>query len=57
MAQFFTLHPDNPQERLVRQAADIIRDGGVVVLPTDSCYALVCALGDKKAMEGIIAIR
>ena len=37
MAQFFTLHPDNPQERLVRQAADIIRDGGVVVLPTDSC--------------------
>ena len=57
MAQFFTLHPDNPQERLVRQAADIIRDGGVVVLPTDSCYALVCALGDKKAMERIIAIR
>ena len=43
MAQFFTIHPDNPQERLVRQAADIIRDGGVVVLPTDSCYALVCA--------------
>ena len=57
MAQFFTIHPDNPQERLVRQAADIIRDGGVVVLPTDSCYALVCALGDKKAMERIIAIR
>ena len=57
MAQFFTLHPDNPQERLVRQAADIIRDGGVVVLPTDSCYALVCALGDKKAMERIISIR
>ena len=57
MAQFFTLHPDNPQERLVRQAADIIRAGGVVVLPTDSCYALVCALGDKKAMERIIAIR
>ena len=57
MAQFFTIHPDNPQERLVRQAADIIRDGGVVELPTDSCYALVCALGDKKAMERIIAIR
>ena len=57
MAQFFTLHPDNPQERLVRQAADIIRAGGVVVLPTDSCYALVCALSDKKAMERIIAIR
>ena len=57
MAQFFTIHPDNPQERLVRQAADIIRAGGVVVLPTDSCYALVCALGDKKAMERIIAIR
>ena len=57
MAQFFTIHPDNPQERLVRQAADIIRDGGVVVLPTDSCYALVCALGDKKAMDRIIAIR
>lgn len=57
MAYFLTIHPDNPQERLVRQAADIIREGGVAVLPTDSCYALVCALGDKKAMERIQTIR
>lgn len=57
MAQFFTIHPDNPQERLVRQAADVIRAGGVAVLPTDSCYALVCALGDKKAMERIMVLR
>lgn len=57
MAQFFTIHPDNPQERLVGQAADLLRGGAVGVLPTDSCYALVCALGDKKAMERIQAIR
>ena len=57
MAQFFAIHPDNPQERLVKQAADIIRNGGVVVYPTDSCYALGCKLGDKAAMERILAIR
>ena len=40
MAQFFAIHPDSPQERLVKQAADIIRKGGIAVYPTDSCYAL-----------------
>ncbi len=57
MAQLFSVHPDNPQERLIRQAADTVRNGGVIVYPTDSCYALGCALGDKQAMERILAIR
>ncbi|MBI4191922.1 MAG: threonylcarbamoyl-AMP synthase [Betaproteobacteria bacterium] len=57
MAQFFTIHPDNPQLRLIRQAVGIIRRGGVIVYPTDSCYALGCHVGDKAAMERIRAIR
>lgn len=57
MSQFFSIHPDNPQPRLIRRAAEIIRDGGVVVYPTDSCYALGCHVGDKKAMERIRRIR
>ncbi|MBI3069205.1 MAG: threonylcarbamoyl-AMP synthase [Betaproteobacteria bacterium] len=57
MAQFFTIHPDNPQPRLIRQAAEIVRAGGVIVSPTDSCYALGCRLGDKAAVERIRAIR
>lgn len=57
MAQFFAIHPDNPQERLIKQAADIVRGGGVIVYPTDSCYALGCQLGDKNAMEKILHIR
>ncbi len=57
MAQFFAIHPDNPQERLLKQAADIVRQGGVIAYPTDSCYALGCHLGDKAAMERILAIR
>ncbi len=57
MALFLTIHPDNPQERLIRQAVEALRQGGVVVYPTDSCYALGCALGDKAAMERILAIR
>ena len=57
MAQFFAIHPDNPQERLIKQAADIMRGGGVVAYPTDSCYALGCQLGDKAAMERILNIR
>lgn len=57
MAQFFTIHPDNPQLRLIRQAVEIIRGGGVIVYPTDSCYALGCQVGDKAAMERIRAIR
>ena len=54
MAQFFMIHPDNPQARLVREAVKILREGGVVVYPTDSCYALGCMLGDKPAMERIL---
>jgi len=57
MSQFFTIHPDNPQPRLIRQAAEIVRSGGVIVYPTDSCYALGCRLGDKAAVERIRAIR
>ena len=57
MAQFFHVHPQNPQSRLMRQAAEIVRAGGVIVYPTDSCYALGCHVGDKAAMERIRAIR
>jgi len=57
MSQFFEIHPDNPQKRLIGQAVNIIRQGGVIVYPTDSCYALGCHLGDKNAMERIARIR
>jgi tRNA threonylcarbamoyl adenosine modification protein (Sua5/YciO/YrdC/YwlC family) len=57
MAQFFTVHPENPQPRLIRHAVEIIRDGGVIAYPTDSCYALGCHIGDKSAMERIRRIR
>ncbi len=57
LSQFFSIHPDNPQLRLIRQAVGIIRAGGVAVLPTDSCYALGCHVGDKAAMERIRALR
>ncbi len=57
MAQFFFIHPDNPQIRLIRLAVEIVRDGGVIVYPTDSCFALGCHVGDKAAMERIRAIR
>jgi tRNA threonylcarbamoyl adenosine modification protein (Sua5/YciO/YrdC/YwlC family) len=57
VAQLFTVHPVNPQPRLIRQAAEIVRAGGVIVYPTDSCYALGCRIGDKAAMERIRAIR
>ena len=57
MSQFFHIHPDNPQLRLIKQAAQIIQSGGVVALPTDSCYALVCQLDDKGAVERLRRIR
>ena len=57
MSQFFQVHPENPQARLVRQAVDIIRGGGVVVYPTDSAYALGCHIGDKSALDRIRRIR
>ncbi|HEX2198816.1 MAG TPA: L-threonylcarbamoyladenylate synthase [Burkholderiales bacterium] len=57
MAQLFTLHPTHPQKRLVRQAADIVRRGGLIAYPTDSCYALGCHLGEGAALERLRAIR
>ena len=57
MSQFFYIHPDNPQTRLIHQAVEIIKKGGVIVYPTDSGYALGCAIGDKAAMDRIVAIR
>ena len=57
MSQFFYVHPDNPQGRLMKQATEIIKQGGVIVYPTDSGYALGCHLGDKKALERICQIR
>ena len=57
MSQFFTIHPDNPNPRLIRQAAAVLRDGGIVVYPTDSCYALGCHLDDRDAVTRIRQIR
>ncbi|HEU4850935.1 MAG TPA: L-threonylcarbamoyladenylate synthase [Telluria sp.] len=57
MAQVFQVHPDNPQGRLVKQAAQVLHGGGVIALPTDSCYALVCHLDDKAAVEKLRRIR
>lgn len=57
MSQFFAIHPETPQARLIQQAVSIIQSGGVIVYPTDSAYALGCQLGDKKAMERIRRIR
>jgi tRNA threonylcarbamoyl adenosine modification protein (Sua5/YciO/YrdC/YwlC family) len=57
MSQLLELHPKNPQLRLVRQAVAAMRAGGVIVYPTDSCYALGCAIGDKGAMARIAQIR
>ncbi|UMR30637.1 threonylcarbamoyl-AMP synthase [Massilia sp. MB5] len=57
MTQFFQIHPVNPQARLIKQAAQIIHGGGIVAVPTDSCYALVCHLDDKQAVERLRRIR
>ncbi|WP_248320092.1 L-threonylcarbamoyladenylate synthase [Caballeronia sp. Sq4a] len=57
MSQFFRIHPDNPQPRLINQAVQIIKDGGIVALPTDSSYALACHLDDKTAVERLRRIR
>ncbi|NJA88798.1 threonylcarbamoyl-AMP synthase [Rhodocyclus tenuis] len=57
MAQYLSIHPEDPQERFLSQAAACLRDGGVIALPTDSCYALGCALGDKDALMRIRALR
>ena len=57
MSQFFYIHPENPQPRLINQAVEIIRKGGVIIYPTDSGYALGCGIGEKSAMERIVRIR
>lgn len=57
MAQYFELHPDNPQPRLLAQAAKIVAGGGIVALPTDSSYALACHLDDKAAAERLRRLR
>jgi tRNA threonylcarbamoyl adenosine modification protein (Sua5/YciO/YrdC/YwlC family) len=57
MSVYFQLHPVDPQVRLIRQAADIVRQGGVIAYPTDSCYALGWHIGDKDALERVRRIR
>jgi tRNA threonylcarbamoyl adenosine modification protein (Sua5/YciO/YrdC/YwlC family) len=57
MSQFFQIHPEKPQARLIQQVVEIVRGGGILVYPTDSCYALGCQVGDKAALERICRIR
>lgn len=57
MAQFFSIHPENPQQRLIDQAVEVLRKGGLIAYPTDSAYALGCHIGDKLALDRIRAIR
>lgn len=57
MSQYFEIHPENPQQRLIKQAVDIIHRGGVIVYPTDSSYALGCHIGDKNALTRLRRIR
>src|SRR5688572_3855063 len=57
MARYFDVHPDNPQPRSIRQAVDIVRDGGLIAYPTDSCFALGCALGNQHGKDRIRDIR
>ncbi|OEC41868.1 threonylcarbamoyl-AMP synthase [Pseudomonas sp. 1D4] len=57
MSQFFQVHPENPQVRLIKQAVEIVRGGGVIVYPTDSSYAIGCLIGEKSAVERIRRLR
>lgn len=57
MSQFFQIHPENPQQRLIDQAVQVVRQGGVIAYPTDSGYALGCYLGEKKAIDRIKKLR
>jgi tRNA threonylcarbamoyl adenosine modification protein (Sua5/YciO/YrdC/YwlC family) len=57
MAQFFEIHPENPQLRLIHRAVEIIRQGGVIAYPTDSSYAIACHIGDKQAMDNLRRLR
>jgi tRNA threonylcarbamoyl adenosine modification protein (Sua5/YciO/YrdC/YwlC family) len=57
MAEYIEIHPQNPQPRLITRAAERVRDGGVIVYPTDSCYALGCRIGEKSALDRVRMIR
>lgn len=57
MTDIFRIHPENPQKRLIKQAADRIRGGGVVIYPTDAAYAVGCALENKRGLERIVQLR
>lgn len=57
MARYLSIHPEDPQPRMLAQAVDVLREGGVIAFPTDSCYALGCVLGEKDAMERIRRLR
>ena len=57
MAKYFDVHPDNPQLRLIRQVADIVRGDGLIAYPTDSCFALGCRMGNKTGLDRIREIR
>lgn len=57
MAQYFEIHPENPQRRLIHQTVEILQKGGVIVMPTDSSYAIACRIGDKRALDKIRRIR
>lgn len=57
MARYFDVHPDNPQQRSIRQVVDIVREGGLIAYPTDSCFAFGCKLGDKAGLDRIRDIR
>jgi tRNA threonylcarbamoyl adenosine modification protein (Sua5/YciO/YrdC/YwlC family) len=57
MARYFDVHPDDPQPRSIKQAVDIVRAGGLIVYPTDSCFALGCQMGNREALERIRHIR
>ncbi len=57
MAKYFDVHPDNPQPRTIRQVVDVVRAGGLIAYPTDSCFALGCALGNKDGMDRIRELR
>jgi tRNA threonylcarbamoyl adenosine modification protein (Sua5/YciO/YrdC/YwlC family) len=57
MARYFDVHPDNPQARSIQQIAEIVRDGGLIAYPTDSCFALGCAIGNAEGLERIRSIR
>jgi tRNA threonylcarbamoyl adenosine modification protein (Sua5/YciO/YrdC/YwlC family) len=57
MARYFDVHPDNPQSRSIRQIVDVVRDGGVIAYPTDSCYALGCQMGNRAGLDRIREVR